>query len=342
MKSRSHYDLVFITNLPSFYKVNLYNEIAKERKVYVIYTGHANQGRNEDFVSQKPGFDYCFLKTRSRIFQSFEVLRILSSLSYRFLFLSGWDHPTIWVSAFTSTKSKNIVVSESSSFESATEGLKGIVKRLFLSRISKAFVSGRTQAAVFKKLQFKGETIITKGVGVFNYVPQPIYTPRQKVTKLIYVGRLIAIKQVGLLIEYFKNRPDLELHIAGFGVLEEELKAKATSNVIFHGAVPNKKLSNLYQQMDAFILPSKKEPWGLVVEEALNNGLPVIVSNRVGCIGEVVNEKNGLVFQFDSISSLDECVTKMCEVDFHNQLRKNISKLDFSEIERQQVRKYLI
>jgi hypothetical protein len=69
-------------------------------------------------------------------------------------------------------------------------------------------------------------------------------------------------------------------------------------------------LPNIYQKNDVFILPSIGEPWGLVVEEALNNGLPVIIR-------------------------------KMTDVDYYNQLRMNICKLDFCAVAQYQVGCYL-
>lgn len=103
----------------------------------------------------------------------------------------------------------------------------------------------------------------------------------------------------------------------------------------------NKKLPQVYQENDVFVLPSEIEPWGLVVEEALNNGAPVLVSDRVGCGPEIVNESNGLVFKFDSEEDLLSKIEKISQIGYYNELRKNISKLDFAEIERKQIECYL-
>lgn len=107
-------------------------------------------------------------------------------------------------------------------------------------------------------------------------------------------------ERFNLVVEVFqrlKNTlPSLRLTIVGFGEQEDELRALAGANVTFAGAVNNKRLPEIYQAHDVFILPSKSEPWGLVVEEALNNGMPVIVSDRVGCHKALINAQNGLVF----------------------------------------------
>ena len=114
----------------------------------------------------------------------------------------------------------------------------------------------------------------------------------------------------------------------------------AKQNVHFLGAINNKELSGYYQKMDVFVLPSLIEAWGLVVEEALNNGLPVIVSDRVGCAEEIIDESNGIVFKLDEPSSLNAAIVRMAEPEKYNKLRKNISLMNFEEIEKKQIECY--
>ncbi len=109
------------------------------------------------------------------------------------------------------------------------------------------------------------------------------------------------------------------------------------SNIHFLGAIPNKELSTYYQKADVFVLPSIVEPWGLVVEESLNNGTPVIVSNKVGCKDDLVTEETGLVFSAYDKESLKETVLKISDVDYYNKLRENISKLNFQERAKHQI-----
>ena len=241
-----------------------------------------------------------------------------------------------------SCKRKNSIVVESSLHESSTIGIKGFIKRLFLSRVSRVYASGKCQKALVEELGFHKEIVITKGVGVFNLVPQPPYAERDRVSKFLFVGRLTAVKNLQFLIQVFNEFPNCQLTIAGFGELESELRSIASENIKFIGAVPNKHLTKIYQDHDVFILPSYSEPWGLVVEEALNNGLPVIVSDRVGCADEIIEEgKNGLIFKNNDDKSLQDCIKKIQEVNLYNKMRKFISELDFEEIERAQAQCYI-
>lgn len=331
---------IIVTNIPAFYKIKMYNEVNKLVRLHVIFTDTIESDRNSDFVNGDIEFQYTILKgsNRQKISQAIEIVK---RSDYSELILGGWDHPVLWALAFRFSQKKNAFFIESSYFDSTTSGMKGFIKSLFVKRLSKVYASGKSQRRITDELGFKGETIITKGVGVFNFIPQPAYTPRNDVKNFFYVGRFVEVKNLKFLISAFNDMPNYNLFLAGFGEQEEELKAMAKDNVHFMGAINNKDLSAIYQRMDVFVLPSIIEPWGLVVEEALNNGLPVIVSDRVGCAEEIINESNGLIFKHDSTTALTEAITRMTYLPFYNKLRENISHLDFAKIEQEQIDCYI-
>ena len=310
-------------------------------EIFVIYTNDGAEERNKDFFNGEMNYDYRFL-SKNKIIRLWQLSRIIMSLSYKELIIGGWDSLPMWLSALLSPKSKNSIVVESSYLESTTSGLKGMVKKIFVSKMSKVYASGIAQRKITDSLGFKGQTIITKGVGVFNYVPQPPYVQRESVVNFLYVGRLTACKNLDFLVDTFNGLPQKKLYIVGFGPQEEGLKRKAKDNIYFLGAINNKDLPALYQKMDVFVLPSKSEPWGLVVEEALNNGLPVLVSDRVGCAEEIVRDnENGVVFKWNNKNDLIEKINKISDLNLYNAMRNNISRLDFRKIEQDQVNCYL-
>jgi len=335
------YDLIYITNVPSFYKINLLNKISETKKIFVIFTGDTASIRNKDFFNGEILFDCAYLSSGIKLRKVFEVIKLLRKNKFEELIIVGWDSIYMWSAAFyPNIRNKSIVV-ESSLLESKTTGFKGLIKKLFLSRISKAYVSGKSQTDLVVALGFKGKIIKTKGVGIFNIIPQPKYKPAKLVKNFIYVGRLSPEKNLQHLIETFNLLPYLTLNIIGYGPQEQYLKSMAKGNIIFHGAVPNHELYKYYQQNDVFILPSISEPWGLVVEEAFNNGLPVIVSDRVGCAAEIVNASNGIIFKLAEPDGLQNALLKMTDIEFYNSLRYNISQLDFNRIAQEQVNCYL-
>lgn len=336
------FNKIIITNLPSFYKINLYNRINYEKKIFVIFTGHSADMRKSDFFSGKIEFDYISLLNYSTFKKLKITWQIITKNDYKELIICNVNELTSWLCAFVSPKNKNSTVVESSYHESKITGIKGFLKKLFFKRISVTYASGKAQEKLAHLLCFNGKTIITKGVGIFNIVEQPPYKPSKEVINFIYVGRLSAEKNLKFTINVFNNLPTYKLHIVGYGPDEHILKQISKKNIIFHGAVNNKMLPELYQSCDVFILPSIKEPWGLVVEEALNNGLPVIVSNKVGCAEEIIIENyNGLLFEYNSDLSLVEKIKMISHIDFYNYLKKNVSKMNFNKIADYQVNSYL-
>lgn len=331
---------IVVTNIPAFYKINLYNRINREIELYVIFTDAIEDDRNNDFVYGRIEFPYKILSGHfwGKVIQALNIVKLID---YDELILGGWDHIVLWVLALCFTKQKNACFIESSIHESSTKGLKGLLKKIFVKNISKVYVPGKAQRRILDELDFKGEVVITKGVGVFNYIQQPPYVPKSEVKKFFFVGRFVDVKNLRFLISIFNELPNYQLYLAGFGVLENELKRIAGNNIYFLGAINNIELPKYYQSMDVFILPSKVEPWGLVVEEALNNGLPVIVSDRVGCAEEIVNASNGIVFQYNCRDSLKVAIQNITELSFYNKLRENISKLDFEAVEQKQVDCYI-
>jgi glycosyltransferase involved in cell wall biosynthesis len=115
---------------------------------------------------------------------------------------------------------------------------------------------------------------------------------------ILFVGRLIWKKGVDILVDALKGlrgRWSLEVVIAGDGPervrLEKHVQAAGLAeNVKFIGFQQPRDLPRWYSVADLFVLPSRTEPWGVVVLEALASGVPVVVTDKVGCFPDVVND----------------------------------------------------
>jgi glycosyltransferase involved in cell wall biosynthesis len=73
-------------------------------------------------------------------------------------------------------------------------------------------------------------------------------------------------------------------------------------------------VSSALGDADCLVLPSLSEPWGLVANEALCVGLPILVSNRCGCAEDLATPDTGWVFAAEDVGDLAEKMTEICRV----------------------------
>jgi glycosyltransferase involved in cell wall biosynthesis len=79
--------------------------------------------------------------------------------------------------------------------------------------------------------------------------------------------------------------------------------------VFWFGFQKQEELPMFYGVADALVLPSLYEPWGVVVNEAMASGLPVLISKNAGCRPDLVEEGwNGLLFDPSSRDSIAHCL----------------------------------
>lgn len=79
----------------------------------------------------------------------------------------------------------------------------------------------------------------------------------------------------------------------------------------------------------------------MVVKEDFNNGLPVIVRDKVGCGEEIVNNSNGIIFKLSEPDGLRNAILKILEIDYYNLLKENVCNMNFEDIAEEQVNCYL-
>lgn len=149
----------------------------------------------------------------------------------------------------------------------------------------------------------------------------------------IAVTRFIPRKNVARLIEAYANYRAMtgaaqawDLVICGSGICEHEIRAAITTReltgfVHLPGFIPYSAMGDWYGLAAAFIHPAIQEQWGLVVNEAMAAGLPVLVSNRCGCYSELVADHGtGIGFDPESVGEMTAAMLKVSvSPEFRNQ-----------------------
>ena len=339
------YDYIIVTHIPAFYKVNLYNELAKKLKILVIFiASNTNEKRADDFISlDNANFKYKLLfdgdfQTRDIKSNIKKLKTILKTNQYKRLLLSGWDLKEFWYLVMFYPKPKNCLALESTILESTPKGIKGWIKKVFLSRISTVFASGNLHVELLEALSFKGDIKITKGVGIIN---KPSYegVKKEYQKRFLYVGRLSSVKNLETLIRLFNDLSNHHLTIIGDGEEKEYLQSITNQNISFKPPIENIKLQIEFLNHDIFILPSISEPWGLVVEEALYFGLPVMVSKNCGSVELIKNGVNGYVFEPMDIEKIKRLILGIDDV-VYKELVYGVSEFSVGEKDLKQLGVY--
>ncbi len=146
------------------------------------------------------------------------------------------------------------------------------------------------------------------GEGLPGDGPPPRSWPPATAVKFLFAGRPMREKGLGVLIEAWSDSglraPSAALVLVGVGSSPPWIPAGGAvgSEVTFVNPLPPAQLRDMYAAADVLVAPSIatrtfREPWGLVVNEAMNRKLPVIASDAVGAVagGLVRDGRNGLV-----------------------------------------------
>jgi glycosyltransferase involved in cell wall biosynthesis len=142
--------------------------------------------------------------------------------------------------------------------------------------------------------------------------------------RALFVGRLETGKGLDVLTDSLSlTTSPVALEVAGSGSLEAELRDRVRTSglercVAFLGYTPQEALPDVYRRADVLVVPSVttarfREPWGLVANEAMNAGVPVIATTAVGAAaaGLVVDGETGLVVPEDDAQALAAALDRL-------------------------------
>lgn len=223
-----------------------------------------------------------------------------------------------------------ILTCDSTAMDQSRAWHKELMKKLFVRACDAAFGYGRKAKEYLQELGMPKQSIYIRyqatnntEIAAINHAARCERDARSaeygfRPRNFIYVGRLSPEKNVGSLVRAFNKLKEGDLTATDWGLLlvgdgpqRLELtnlctKLKVT-DVHFIGGKKWQEVSEFYAVCDVMVLPSTSEPWGLVVNEAMVCGLPVLVSDRCGAAYDLVKEdENGFIFDPFNVEELAE------------------------------------
>jgi glycosyltransferase involved in cell wall biosynthesis len=209
--------------------------------------------------------------------------------------------------------------------------IKNIITRILLVYAREMFNQAKyilpwtNQGVVFGKKHFginNKNKIKILPAGLNTQLFKPILKKTNKRIRLLCIARMVPYKNHIFLLESFykvlKIRKDISLTLLGQGPLKEEIIKKINNlglkdYVKLLEYIPYQKMPLIYARHDVLILPSFNESIGMVVPEAMAQGLPVIVSDTVGAELYIQNNMNGYIFKTNDIDDLKNKILLMTD-----------------------------
>jgi glycosyltransferase involved in cell wall biosynthesis len=341
-------DLLIITHIPTFYKINLYNEIAIKKQIFVIFLSNStNEFRSIDFIDTRfIKFPFLIINklglSKFNLIDSYKLIfYLIYKIRYKKIIVGGWDLIAFWLIIFICKKSNNILNLESTIIESKAIGVKKFLKKLFLLRITYIITPGMLNLDLLNKLNYRGKIIISNGVGIINKFDLNYSLCNKKYQKkFLFIGRLCESKNLFFLIESFRLRPSFNLTIVGDGPLLKKLNEDCPKNVKLVGSCCNSAISKIFSNHNFLILPSINEPWGLVIDESLYHNVPVIVSKNCGGSVQIQNDINGWIFDPSDMTHFISIIDSINE-DSYLRLLNSFFNYNYKFNDKVQVYSYL-
>jgi glycosyltransferase involved in cell wall biosynthesis len=151
---------------------------------------------------------------------------------------------------------------------------------------------------------------------------------------ILFVGKFIDRKSPSILLDAFisLNKKNVHLIYVGDGILKNSLNdfvlKRKIENVHFLSFLGQKRLSTIYNMSDIFVLPSKEETWGLVVNEAMAGSCAILTSKQVGSSSDlIINNFNGFVINKINKFSLKKYLHKIISSKKLYRMKKNSFRL---------------
>ncbi|NVY96195.1 glycosyltransferase family 4 protein [Lactobacillus sp. DCY120] len=324
--------ILFVTNLPSPYRVEFFSELAKECDLTVLYDYRSSTERNPLWKAQSQNnFKSVFLKGLhfgTHWCLSWAIIKYLKQ-DFDLVIISSYEGLTEQL-AISYLRQHRIpfALSSDGGFIGDDFWLKKKLKTYLIGSASYYFSPGKftdkyleyygaqaTQIYHYPFTSLYQREILPRTLSVAEkqQLRRKLNLPGLDYNLVISVGVPIRRKGFDLLVQAIEalDDPRTKLLLVGASRAEYEktLGRKLSSKVLVVDFLTKPQLWKYYQAVDVFVLATRYDIWGLVINEALANGLPVITTDRCGAGLELIeNGVNGYLVKSESVAALRQAL----------------------------------
>jgi glycosyltransferase involved in cell wall biosynthesis len=354
--------VVLSTNIIAPYRKPLFEEIGKHFDLTIICSSVTEVDREwqawdrqETFIFKSIILKGITLKMKRGFFYfQTGLVPTLREIKPEILINSSFNLNTLWGSLYAKiVHIPSLIWSEATCFSERDQSFARHWFRRLLIYLNDAYIPSGIDAKEFLlSLGATEDRCFTAVDAVEDIRKSPEYESIiEKVNRLrtlksdlivLFSGQLILRKGIDLLFAAYEKIQDcrsISLWIMGSGPLEKTLKEavvrKGLKNVKFLGYMQEREKWFYYLLSDIFVLPTREDVWGLVVNEAMMCGLPVICSKNAGCCNDLIEDgKTGY--------RIDPCETEKLSDTLHNLIMDDSLRKTMSKNALEKVRKYNI
>jgi len=313
--------LRLLTEIPAPYRIPLFNALADRVDLTVLFLRERNPDRPYGLHAGEMRFGW-------RVLPGFDV-----TLGGRWLvangglarglrgadavLLGGWNQPAFWQAlAWCRIHRVPAVIWVESTGRDRRSGRLDMVKRPLLRSAHAFVVPGSASRSYLESLGVPPGRIAVAPNAVDPQVfGRAARTRADGPVRLVAVGRLAHEKGIDTLLEASRDLP-VEVVVAGTGPEEAALRRMAGPNVTFLGNVERDELAAVYADADVAVMPSRSDPWGMVLNEAALAGLPLVSTTAAGAAWELIEDGvNGFRVAADDPAALRDALLRLVDDD---------------------------
>lgn len=325
--------VLIVTNIPSPYRVRFFDELGKLFDLTVVFTDKSEDHGERDkewYIEASKQFRAVYLQKRKSLpagqFVCTDVLDWVKK-PFDHILLFGYAAPTLMLAqAWLRLHRKPFAIEIDGGLLAPESGLKRSIKRLLIGGASDWFSTGQMTDEFLTHYGAKPEKLHFypfSSVEEQDLLPAPTI-PEQKaalrqelgITEknvILAVGQFIPRKGFDVLLRGAKNLlPDTGIFFVGGQPTEDYLQLAEQSgntNIHFVGFCKKQELAKYYMAADVFALPTREDIWGLVINEAMGYGLPIVTTDR--CVAGVELIENGVNGYLVPTEDADALVQKL-------------------------------
>lgn len=316
--------VLWLTNIPSPYRVKFFNEFGKYCDLTVLFEKKASDERDESWKKfHAEYFHAVYLKGKSiGVAEAFcpEVVKYLNHI-YDHIIVTNFSDPTGML-AIATLKAKRIpyIIESDGGFAGSGCGIKEKIKRWLLSNAHLYFSTAEEHDKYYLTYGAKKEQIVRypfTSLQEVDILTSPVsneekWELRKKLGMkeeriILSVGQFIYRKGYDILFNALcQTDKDIGCYIVGGKPTEEYLQIvqeNQLTNVHFVDFKLKDELNEYYRAADLFVLPTREDIWGLVVNEAMAKGLPVVTTDH--CVAGLELVRNEMVGRIVPINNVD-------------------------------------